>query len=69
MRSWMSIAVATAAMAESNSASTESPSMFTTVPPALSTAGRQMSARADLSRLTVRSSEPSINRTNPLRSA
>ena len=33
MRSWMSIAVATAATAESNSASTESPPLFTTEPP------------------------------------
>ena len=69
MRSWMSIAVASAAIAELNSASTELPTMFTTRPPAPSMAGRQMSAWTDFRCPTVRSSPPSIRRTKPLRSA
>ena len=47
MRSWMSIAAATAARAEPNSASMESPVLWTSEPPALSMAGRQTSLRTD----------------------
>jgi len=47
MRSWMSIAAATAARAESNSTSMESPLLWTTAPPALSMAGRQTSLRTN----------------------
>ena len=43
IRSWMSIAAATAATAELNSASTELATMFTMRPPAASTAGRHTS--------------------------
>ena len=48
MRSWMSIAAATAARDDSNSASRESPVLSISVPPAIAMAGRQTSVCADL---------------------
>jgi hypothetical protein len=69
MRSWMSIAAATAARDELNSASRESPVLSISLPPAMAMAGRQSSVCTDLRCLTVSSSSPSIMRTKPVTSA